>query len=214
MAELRVLIIADNLLARAGLASLLTAGDSLNVVGQVAGGDLLADDLDIYRPDVLIWDFGWEPEAPLERFSELADEWGSAPLPALILLPDEERAAEVAGLLRSANAGGMVLRESNADSLVAALNAVVQGLLVFDPMLAVLPDNVALPEPPVENLTPREREVLQLLAEGLANKMIAQRLGISDHTVKFHVNAIMTKLNAQSRTDAVVRATRLGLIML
>jgi DNA-binding NarL/FixJ family response regulator len=66
----------------------------------------------------------------------------------------------------------------------------------------------------VEELTPRETEVLQLLADGLTNKAIAQRLGISDHTVKFHVNAVLGKLGAQSRTEAVVRATRLGLLHL
>ena len=63
-------------------------------------------------------------------------------------------------------------------------------------------------------MTPRELEVLQLLAEGLANKAIALQLDISEHTVKYHVNAIMSKLNAQSRTEAVVRAARLGLIAL
>jgi two-component system nitrate/nitrite response regulator NarL len=77
---------------------------------------------------------------------------------------------------------------------------------------------LAVPEPlpglPVEDLTPRELEVLQLLAEGLPNKAIGLRLSISEHTVKFHVNAILGKLGAQSRTDAVVRATRLGLIIL
>jgi DNA-binding NarL/FixJ family response regulator len=67
---------------------------------------------------------------------------------------------------------------------------------------------------PDEPLTPREMEVLQRLAEGLTNKAIAQELGISEHTIKFHVNAIMGKLHAQSRTEAVVRATRLGLILL
>ncbi len=70
------------------------------------------------------------------------------------------------------------------------------------------------PDAPAEALTPREREVLQLLAEGLANRAIAQRLAISEHTVKFHVNAILGKLNAQSRTEAVVRAARLGLLIL
>ena len=65
-----------------------------------------------------------------------------------------------------------------------------------------------------EELTPRETEVLELMADGLTNKAIAQRLGISDHTVKFHVNAILGKLGAQSRTEAVVRATRLGLLFL
>jgi DNA-binding NarL/FixJ family response regulator len=66
----------------------------------------------------------------------------------------------------------------------------------------------------VEPLTAREDQVLQLLAEGLTNRAIARRLGISEHTVKFHVNAILGKLAAQSRADAVMRATRLGLILL
>jgi len=67
---------------------------------------------------------------------------------------------------------------------------------------------------PIEDLTPRELEVLQHLAEGLTNKAIAQRLAVSEHTIKFHVNALMSKLGAQSRTEAVVLATRQGLITL
>ncbi len=66
----------------------------------------------------------------------------------------------------------------------------------------------------IEPLTPRELDVLELVGEGHSNKAIAGRLGISEHTVKFHVNAILGKLGAGSRTDAVVRATRLGLILL
>jgi DNA-binding NarL/FixJ family response regulator len=116
--------------------------------------------------------------------------------------------------LIAASGGGLLLRDSTPDQLYAALNAAILGLFVFDPVLARLPAADSLPEPLAEALTPREMEVLQLLAEGLANKMIAQQLGISDHTVKFHVNAILSKLNAQSRTEAVVRATRLGLIIL
>ena len=64
-----------------------------------------------------------------------------------------------------------------------------------------------------EHLTPREQEVLQLLAQGLSNKLIAARLGISDHTVKFHVNAILGKLGAQSRTEAIAQAARMGLVL-
>ena len=73
---------------------------------------------------------------------------------------------------------------------------------------------MALSATPLEELTPRELQVLQRIAEGDSNKEIAHRLGISEHTVKFHVNSILAKLNAQSRTEAVVRATRLGLIFL
>src|SRR5690606_20423685 len=189
MNELRVLVIADNLLARAGLAALLA--EQFRVVGQVAGGESLADDIEVYRPDVLVWDFGWEPKNALDCLSELLDESGeNGLLPLLILLPDDDHAAESAALLRSANSGGLLLRDAQPDQLATAVNAVGQGLIVFDPVLAALPVSEIIPEAPVSPLTAREREVLQLLAEGLANKHIALRLGISDHTVKFHVNAI------------------------
>lgn len=215
MNELRILVIAENLLARAGLAALLAEQNGFRVVGQVAGGESLADDIDVYRPDVMVWDFGWDSRNAQDCLAELIDEAGAgALLPLLILLPDDEHAAETAILLRSAQSGGLLLRDAQPDQLAAALSAVGQGLIVFDPALATLPASDSIPEAPVSPLTAREREVLNLLAEGLANKNIALRLGISDHTVKFHVNAIMSKLNAQSRTDAVVRATRLGLIML
>ena len=68
--------------------------------------------------------------------------------------------------------------------------------------------------PPIEQLSARELDVLRGMAEGLSNKQIARSLGISEHTVKFHINAILGKLDAQSRTEAVVRATRAGLILL
>ena len=217
MAGTRILIVADNLLARAGLAALLAERSNSDVVGQVAGGETLADDVDVYRPEVLVWDLGWQPQTALERFGQLLDELGDGEaLPVVALLPDESRAAEVAALLRTVRAGGVFLRDTDTAHLIAALPIVAQGLLVIDPALAdrVLPDGETPPESISEALTPREQEVLQLLAEGLPNKTIARQLGISDHTVKFHVNAIMSKLDAQSRTGAVVKATRLGLIML
>jgi DNA-binding NarL/FixJ family response regulator len=211
---LRVLVIADQLLARAGLAALLADQSGIQVVGQVAADESLADDLDVYRPDALVWDFGWTAKTAQERLSALIDELEPEPLlPVLILVPDAS-AGDTAALLRSAAAGGLLPRDAPPEQLAAALNAIAQGLLVFDPALALLPSGEPVPDAPAPQLTPRELEVLHLLAEGLANKAIAQRLGISDHTVKFHVNALMSKLDAQSRTDAVVRATRLGLILL
>jgi DNA-binding NarL/FixJ family response regulator len=126
----------------------------------------------------------------VDRLADVA----RAPLPALLLVPP---GADVA------------------DALAAALRAVARGLLVLEPSLAaplVQPRERA--PAPAEELTAREREVLQLLAAGLANKAVAQRLGISEHTVKFHVNALLGKLGVQSRTEAVVRAARLGLVIL
>ncbi len=217
MPDTRVLIVADNFLARTGLSALLSTQPNITVVGQVSGGDTLVDDIDVYRPDVLIWDLGWTPKPSLERLSVLSeDQTSTQPLPVLVLIPDETYAAEVAALVGLTHAGGVLLRDAEPDLLVNALPAIANRLLVIDPALAqsVLPSGESAPEPPTESLTPRELEVLHLLAEGLPNKTIAQRLNISDHTVKFHVNAIMGKLNAQSRTEAVVRATRLNLITL
>ena len=216
MDDLRVLIVANDPLARAGLATLLANQPECTVVGQVAGEADLADEVAVYRPDVVVWDLGWDPtpalptlrRAGLERLADLGD----GQLPIVALLSDETHAADT----WTAGARGLLLRDTDAENLVAALLAVAQGLVVLDPDLAatVLPTRNQPPEPPVKELTPRELEVLQLLAEGLPNKAIAYRLGISQHTVKGHVNAILGKLRVQSRTEAVVRATRLWLITL
>jgi DNA-binding NarL/FixJ family response regulator len=209
MSDLRVLVVADNLLTRAGLAALLATQPGLDVIGQAGAGEALADDLDVYRPDAVVWDLGWDARASLEQLGALVSD---AP-PVVALLPDDIHAAAAAALL--AGSGGLLHRDCGADQLGMALLAAAGGLLVIDPALAgAALAGSAAPEAPIEALTPREREVLQLLAEGLSNKAIALRLDISDHTVKFHVNAIMTKLDAQSRTDAVVRAMRLGLVLL
>lgn len=199
MDDIRVLVVANDPLARAGLAALLTG--RCIVVGQVAGDADLAASVDVYRPAVLVWDLGWDPDpaAGMEMDDGLP--------PVVALLPDDTLAADA----WKAGARGVLLRHADAGRLVAALAAVVGGLAVFDPALAAgVPLN--RPAPPAESLTPREREVLARLAEGLSNKGIAQQLDISEHTVKFHLNAILAKLGAQSRTEAVVQAIRLGLI--
>jgi len=178
------------------------------------GADLLSS-LDVYRPEVVLWDLGWDAtsassslDEALERLAQLED----TGTPIVALIPDETYALET----QSAGARGLLPRESDAERLVAALMAAARGLVVLDPSLVnpVLGARDPSSSLLVEELTPRELEVLGLLAEGLSNKAIALRLGISDHTVKFHVNAVLGKLGAQSRTEAVVRATRLGLILL
>jgi DNA-binding NarL/FixJ family response regulator len=206
--ELRILIVADDSLARAGLATLLADQSECTVVGQVSGASDLAAALDVYLPDLVLWDLGWEPAISLETLAELAE--GGPPIVAL--LPDETNAAEA----WAAGARGLLLREVSVERLVAALGSVVQGLVALDPSLSdvLRSSGDQAPVPLAEPLTPRESEVLQLLAEGLSNRAIAYRLGISEHTVKFHVNAIMNKLGAQSRTEAAVRATRMGLLLI
>lgn len=207
MAPLYLLLIADDPLARAGLAALLVDVPGCEVIGQMSSESLIADfPLDFLTPpDVIIWDMGWDPaDVPLD--------WTDVPIPIVALLADEAEAAAV----WQSGVRGILLRDMDTDKLLAAAHAVANGLVVVEPRLAdtLLPpadDDAFILD---DSLTPRELEVLQRLAEGLTNKAIAQELGISEHTIKFHVNAIMGKLHAQSRTEAVVRATRLGLILL
>ncbi|MBX3064247.1 MAG: response regulator transcription factor [Anaerolineae bacterium] len=207
MNDLRLLIIGDDPLARAGLASLLKTQPGCEVVGQVSADSDLVNAVSIYQPQVILWDWGWD-SAALDRLLEVRD----ALPPVVALLRDVSAAADA----WSAGARGLLRRDASTDTLIAALEAVQRGLVALDPQMAaaVMPARERPITPPVDDLTPREQEVLQLMAEGLPNKIIAQRLSISEHTVKFHINAILSKLNAQSRTDAVVRATRSGLIML
>jgi two-component system nitrate/nitrite response regulator NarL len=206
--SLRILIIADDPLARTGLATLLAGQPSCLVAGQIGRDIELLPALDTYRPDLLLWDLGWEPDPTLPDVAEFSD----LQLPSVALLPDDTHALDAwdAGLRN------LLFRDIGPDRLTAALQAVVQELVVIEPQLLpfLQPDHPSDLPPLREPLTPREQEVLQLLAEGLPNKAIARHLDISDHTVKFHVNAIMGKLGAQSRTEAVVRATRLGLLLL
>jgi DNA-binding NarL/FixJ family response regulator len=208
--DLRVLIIADDALARAGLAALLNTEPGLIVAGQAAAADDIEAAVAAHRPDVLLWDLGHDPEGAASRLAGRGDDH-----PVVALLPE-------AGFGRSAwaaGARGLLLRDAAPGQIGAALAAAALGMTALSPEVAA--DLVGAVEPPapspgapIEPLTPRELEVLRLLAEGLPNKVIARRLAISEHTVKFHVNAILGKLGVDSRTEAVVRATRLGLIFL
>ena len=154
-----------------------------------------------------MWDLGWNTVGPLASLSQLTE---AAP-PVLALLADDSMTAQA----HAAGARGLLLRNTSIDDLVAALAAVARGLSVTDPRLG-LPTMTSPVSPfgPLLQLTPRETEALRLLAEGLPNKAIAERLGISEHTVRFHVNSLMGKLGAQSRTEAVTKTTRLGLLLL
>ncbi len=201
-----MLIVARDHLARAGLAALLGQQPGFAVVGQVAEDPDFQSSLRVYRPDVVVWDLGWDPAAALESLARMPED---AP-PALALLPDETCAPDV----WAAGVRGLLLRDTDVERLLVALVAVGQGFVVLDSSLAgAAPVVRGRPPAQVPEFTGRELEVLRLLAEGLPNKAIASRLGISEHTVKFHVNSVLGKLDAQSRTEAVTRAWRLGLIL-
>jgi DNA-binding NarL/FixJ family response regulator len=203
----RVLVVADDPLVRSGLALVLGRDGGVTVVGQSGSRDDVGSAVQNAHADVVLWDLGADVRAVSERVSEITP----VAVPVLALLPDETYATDALG----AGARGVLLRGGDESVIAAGVIAVARGLIVIDRGLgSLLPTRERGAGRLNEELTAREVEVLQLLAGGLPNKVIAQRLGISDHTVKFHVNAIMTKLGAESRTEAVVRAARLGLVIL
>jgi DNA-binding NarL/FixJ family response regulator len=208
-----VLIAAPTAVARAGLAALLGARKALHLV--VGPAELsLPEQIEAAQPDVLLVDLG------VERTAAWLRDLGAAPrLLAIVVLTDDARPILGAEALRAV--GRAVLpRHATAEELIAAIEAAAAGLVVVhsDTLKALQPvpaagerAGVAIAHQP---LTPREIEVLGMIAEGLGNKIIAARLGISEHTVKFHIASIFDKLSAGSRTEAVTIGLRQGLIMI
>ena len=162
--------------------------------------------------DVALWDLGPDALGLIERL----DTTTLPAMPVVALIPSGEHARDAL----SWGARGALPRDADDEALAAAMRATMRGLVTLSPTFieALLAsedrDRERAPAPSTESLTTREREVLGHIAEGLSNKLIAHRLGISEHTVKFHVNAVMARLGAQSRTEAVVRAARRGLLVL
>jgi two-component system nitrate/nitrite response regulator NarL len=158
---------------------------------------------------VLLLDAGADPS----RASAWLDTLRATAAPAVALLVDATRLEDVfaAGIL------GALARDAPPAAVRAALACAAQGLVVMDPGFhrgRAAPSGERRHAEPMDSLTPREVEVLALLATGMPNKLIAHHLGISEHTAKFHVTAVMGKLGAQSRTDAVIRAARRGMVSL
>lgn len=209
---MRTLIIAADPLARTGLATLLSLQPTIIVVGQAAIHDDLQPALTAFQPEVVLWDLGWNPVQSFEALTHFVED--APPVVALLSSDDALTATWACGVR------GVLRREADGSQLAQALGAAGHGLTVSDRAISLIPPPASKQRDSIgdelvrETLTERELEVLRRIAEGLPNKQIARDLSISEHTVKFHVNAILGKMNAQSRTEAVVRATRAGLIYL
>jgi DNA-binding NarL/FixJ family response regulator len=199
----RILLVADDPLSRAGLAALLGGRDDVAVAGEV-GADEAPRAAAERGAAAAVWDLG-PAGAAAPAFAALP-----ATTPVVAVAAADAQAAEAI----RAGARAVLFRGASADALAAAAVAAANGLAALDASLArewLRPPEAA---DAAEGLTTREREVLGLLAEGLGNRAIAARLGISEHTAKFHVNAILGKLGAESRSAAIVKAARLGLVAL
>jgi len=202
---LQVVVVSEYPTVRAGLRALLEASPGITVVAE--RGRAAPGEGEIPQADVVVVDAGDDEMAT----TVLQESFPGAPLVVIGAHPED-----VAADLRDmAGPRAYLTRDAGAEELAAAVRAVSQGLAVFSPaLLAGRSPSEATQAASPDVLTEREREVLPLLADGLPNKAIALRLGISEHTVKFHVGAILSKLGASSRTEAVVLAARRGLLPL
>jgi len=203
---IRVAVAARSSVVRAGLEAIVRSSAALELANVL---DLaLVSSVDI-QADVVVLDIG---DATADRIAALAKEIA---LPIILLVEAEE--AAVSSALKS-GIRGMVRADASAGEIEGAIQAVHAGLVAVSPGLlgAIVPLSPNHGDAPelAEPLSDREREVLEAMVEGLSNKLIAHRLGISEHTVKTHVASILAKLGASSRTEAVSRAIRLGLVML
>jgi len=211
---IRVFIVAASPLIRGGLQSML-ADSRFDIVGSVADLESNSGQLVDVEPDVVLVEAAADAQEELLNAledAELAEEY------PVIVLSEQPKTAWLSKALR-AGVRAVIARDVAPEQLRAALEAASAGLVIIHPSeLDTVFSATVGPSAPLdellEPLTRREREVLQMLAAGLANKEIAARLAISDHTVKFHVASILGKLGASTRTEAVSAGIRRGLVML
>lgn len=206
---------------RAGLEAMLARDGGVAVVGAVAPGSALADEIEAREPEVVVADAGDGAAPPPETLMpEPLSHDAAARAPAFVLLTDVADPAWLADALH-AGARGVLPRSAPAAEIVAAVEAAGAGLTVLPSgaagaLLSAIPRGAPRRPAvaPAQPLTPREVEILGMLAEGMGNKIIAARLRISEHTVKSHVASIFTRLRVETRAEAVAVGARLGLIML
>jgi DNA-binding NarL/FixJ family response regulator len=213
---LRVLIADDQRLMREGLRTLLELETDIQVVGEAANGQEVLDRYAALQPDVVLMDVQMPTMDGVEATRRLCAQWDTARVLILTTFENDEYVFE--GL--RAGALGYLLKDVSGQELAQAIRTVAGGGALIQPSVAAKvvaefarlaaparPGNAGLPEP----LSPREREILALVAEGLTNREIGLRLSLSEGTVKNYVTTILQKLGVQDRTQAALRARDLGL---
>jgi DNA-binding NarL/FixJ family response regulator len=197
-----VLVVDDHELVRRGLLDLLGTADDLTVVGAAVDGEDALRLAEQTQPDVVLMDLSMPGTDGVEATRRLARVSPGSRVVVLTSFSENERI--VAAL--EAGAVGYLLKDVEPDELLRGVRAAARGDAPFSPRAA----RVLLPRTG-HDLSPREREVLRLVAEGLPNKTIARRLGISEKTVKAHLTSVFTTLGVTDRTSAALWAQRNGL---
>jgi two-component system NarL family response regulator len=209
MERIRVLLVDDHQLFRRGVASLLSGREDIEVVGEASNG---ADAMERARelmPDVILMDIKMPGLDGLAATKQLKAEM---PYVRIMILTVSETDEDLFEAIKS-GASGYLLKNVDPDYLIASVQQVQRGEVPIAPTMAakILRELTAPAESTVQALTGRERQVLELLAGGLANKEIAYQLRISENTVKNHLRNILEKLHLQNRVQAALYAVRMGL---
>jgi len=204
---IRLMIVDDHAVVRAGLHRLLELTVDITVVAEAVDGADALRLMDEHRPQVVLMDLSMPGIDGIEATRRIVAGWPTTRVVALTSFSDRER---VLAML-DAGAAGYVLKDSSPDELVRAVRAAADGGVPLAPIAAAALMSTRAERTAADSLTAREREVLGLLAQGLQNRAIAERLGISEATVKAHLTHIYQALDVPDRTSAALLAHELGL---
>lgn len=201
-----VLIADDHLVVREGLAALINRRPDMTVIAEASNGREAVELFLLHRPDVALLDLRMPEMDGVDVIIAIREQVPTARLVVLTTYDDED---DIHRSLR-AGAKGYLLKDAPRDELLDCLRAVHDGQTVIPPAIALkLASHLTTTE-----MTPREIEVLRLIADGKSNKEVAEALFIAEGTIKSHVNAILRKLNAADRTEAVTLALKRGILRL
>jgi DNA-binding NarL/FixJ family response regulator len=209
--QIAVLIVDDHAVVREGLRAFLDLQDGFEVVGEAGDGEEAVGAAERLRPDVVLMDLVMPRRDGVAAMRELRGRVPGARVIVLTSFLDEDKLLPA---LR-AGAAGYLLKNAAPEELERAVRAAHAGEAVLDPVVAArLVEALAAhgDDEPIDRLTPRERQVLQLIGRGFPNKRIARELDLAEKTVKTHVGHVLAKLGVSDRTQAAVLAVRAGLV--
>ena len=206
---IRVLLVDDHMVVRSGLSTVLSVYDDLKLVGEAGDGEEAIKLCEQLQPDVILMDLLMPKMDGVTAIKAIKARWPQIQIIALTSFKEKEY---VEGALK-AGANGYLLKDVSAEELVNAIRRATAGQPSLSPEAAqVLIKNVNEPLPTHQDMTGREKEILALMVEGLSNNEIAERLFVSQSTVKFHVSNILSKMGVTGRTEAVALAVKHHLV--
>ena len=206
---IRVLLVDDHMVVRSGLSTVLSVYDDLKLVGEAGDGEEAIRLCERLQPNVILMDLLMPKMDGVTAIKAIKSRWPQIQIIALTSFKEKEY---VEGALK-AGVNGYLLKDVSAEELINAVRRAVAGQPSLSPEAAqVLIHNVSEPSQPQMEMTVREKEILDLMVEGLSNNEIAERLIVSQSTVKFHVSNILSKLGVTGRTEAVALAIKHHLV--